>query len=910
MLSRIRPLGLVSFWAIVSLSLVYASQTDVHLHAELVAKQDNRLHIETLDNGMRVVCYTADNTNTVTVAVAVDVGFKDEKNEFGLAHILEHMMFKGTQTKGEGYINRLAALYGLSRGDFNAYTSPDHTFYFFNTDSNNWRTFGDIAADLLQNLDVTDDALHSELGAIAQEIKLHGYDQNQLNFGDLYPYNHPYSHLGIGYKEDVLSYTAEQVMNFYNTYYVADKSVFFVCGNVNPSEVFEYARQTFRSFTRRSSSERADTNSVLPFYAGLSLTKKTIYHPQLHRELSFMWQGACGDALYDKIALQWCAAILSKRLHDKWVDEAGMCFSVRAQYDSFKYAGIFSVVLQPKEASYAIDFDALLTDEIARLIDQGVTTEEYNAVFMAVVQGLVVALENPAKFLFQLAHYTGYDDIRSQVIRTAVAQRTMTPLMIVQAARTYLRPAVMNSEIRLPLPLSEWGTWENIQRAAGVHEAQLLSARARVAPDQKGSDLIAIQEPQLCKQKPDIDYQCITLSNGIQVYYHQDTTSDRRVFCLLHKNAAQWMLTKKVAGASGALAYWGDMLLHGNSGYTKKELYEYCATRGIVLAAGGGQISCNALKNNFDEALRLLRLSLDEPLLPSEILERKKNEYIESIAQSQNDLQYRFKDYVDSTLLKDMPGVFSAAGLASQIQATSMHDIQHIIDEMRDPRNVVGVLVGDCTQEEAYALAEKHFGSLQGDCLSTIQSYVVPPITRTVSGHVEVAHENSLVYALAPTCLEDDYDTPALILLAEYLEYKLWDVRERTGLFYACGATIKQGTSMHIGIALLAAMTIPGNVQNILEEMKIVLVNLYTQGLNDEQLKTFKENRMRRQGTYVHNAMTLTGNAIDALEQAKPFNYEQQFDVLVHNVTVEQVNTVIKKYFDPAGWSFITLGRS
>jgi zinc protease len=906
-INRLILLGLVFF---VFTRPLGAFQEDKLLYRELLQKQEQRLHMQTLENGMRVVCYVAENTNQVTVGVAVNVGFKDETDAFGLAHILEHMLFKGTRSHGEGYIDDLARTYGLSKGDCNAYTTYDHTFYFFNTDSKNWPVFGDVVADLLQNLEVSDEALNSELSAIVQEIKRHECDQNALGFADMYPYNHPYSHAGIGYKEQILSYTAEDVMDFYKKHYVADKATLFVCGKVNPAEVFEYARQTFGLSMRRSADMPAAPQSVLPFYAGLSSTVKTIYHPQLYRQVSYIWQGAGDPGSYDALALEYFASILSKRLKHKWIDEQGMCFGVSASHMSLQHAGAFSVYLQPKEAYYTTSFDKLLTDEIASLIEHGITAEEFSSVFMGRIQRLVKTLEYPKEFLFNFVKYTAADDMRAQLLRSAVAEQTITPKMVLQAARVYLRPSIMNAEIRLPLESSEVGRWEDLQKAVQAHETHLLNARSRDAQFQHASKEVSFPQPQPFEQEPDVEYHCMTLSNGLSVYFHQDVTSDSRVFCLLHKDAFRWMMTKRVTGATSALNYWGDLLLHGNRDYTKKQLDEYCRTRGIALAAGSYQIFCTALKNNFDEALRLLRLSLDAPLLPQEILERWKAEYAESIAQAQNDLQYRFREYLDRTWRNNTPGVFSAAELLTQSNATTIDDIQLIINEMRDPRNLVAVLVGDCTLEEAQELAEKHFGTLQGDCISAITSYVIPPIIHTVSGHIEVANENSYVSAFCATCLEDTYDTPALVLLREYLESRLFDVRERTGLFYSSRASVQVGAATCLGSVSLGAVAIPANISRISAEIEQIIAQLYTNGVSHEQLQLFKENHLRRCGTYVHTACTLVDHAAGALAALKEFTYTRQFNDLVQQVTLEQINEVIKKYFDPARWSFVTVGRA
>jgi zinc protease len=887
--------------------IVQPNQSNNQIHEMLSRKLESRLHTSSLANGMRIVCYTADNTNEVTVGAWIDVGSKDEQ-KFGLAHILEHMMFKGTRTFGEGYIERLALAYGLSRADYNAYTSYDHTCYYFKTDSQNWKVFGNLVADLLQNLHVTDQALNSELNAILQEIKMRFDDENMFSIGDFYPHNHPYSHHLIGYKEDVLSYTSQDVMDFYKEHYIPNNVVLLVCGNVNPQEVFDYAAQAFVSFQAPASSTVKRSTQHAPFYSGLGAASKTVYHTGKSRSYSYRWQGVPDATSPESIALAYCAAILSKRLHRKWVDQQGMCFDAHASNMSLDHGGCFKVFVSPKEAFYGCSFDQLLQDEIALLIERGVTDDERDEVLLGCINDLICMLEDPSAFLRNVCGLVRFEDVRVAELKFLASQRDMTTEMIADAARLYLRPAVMHTQVVVPLPEAEQPHWLGLQQKVRAHEEELMQSRARVQPDVLVHDSAVIPEPQPFDVEPAIEHEELMTSNGIKLYFARTNVSCRSYFMLLHKNGQHWEYAKRIAGKAFAIQWWPSLLLQGNAEYSKHEFSDYCMSKGIDLFASSDALGCKSLHTNFDEGLRLLRLSLDKPLLPQEILERNKTDFMEVLSLAQNNLFYRLHEYIGRTWLYQYPDVFSVETEVAHLHGVTMDDIRAIIEEMKDPRNLVALMAADCSAQEALELVEKHFGSLVADALSEYSGVQPLPVEHSVSGHIDVAHERTLVCAFASTCYDDEYDTPALLLLRQYLFLKLWDVRQYTGAFYSADAEIRTGY-IRPGAIMLCATVSPATASSIACELQKIIQNLYRDGVSQEELASLKKHYTLRRGTYIRTATTLVNYAADLITLNLPANYYEQRATLIDQVTSEQMASVINRYFNPARWSFVTVGQ-
>ena len=137
------------------------------------------LHQQVLENGLHVIVAPKKDSPTVAVQLWYNVGSKHEKDgEKGLAHLLEHMIFKGTSTLTESDINLIASK--LS-GYCNAFTSYDYTGYVFDIPVANWEKILPIMADCMYNCTCKEELLNSELKAVIQELKMYKDDKAWLN---------------------------------------------------------------------------------------------------------------------------------------------------------------------------------------------------------------------------------------------------------------------------------------------------------------------------------------------------------------------------------------------------------------------------------------------------------------------------------------------------------------------------------------------------------------------------------------------------------------------------------------------------------------------------------------------------------------------------------------------------------
>jgi zinc protease len=195
------------------------------------------VHRVKLENGLRVIISPNETAQVVAIQIWVGVGSADETlPEGGLAHVHEHMLFKGTPTRAVGQI---AGEIEAAGGDINAWTSYDQTVYHVVLASEYFETGLDILSDAMMNSSFDETELSKELEVILEEIK-RSEDQptsrvSRALFSTAFQ-KHPYSRPVIGHSEVVQNFSRENVTNFFQDHYCADRTTVVIVGDVDAEE--------------------------------------------------------------------------------------------------------------------------------------------------------------------------------------------------------------------------------------------------------------------------------------------------------------------------------------------------------------------------------------------------------------------------------------------------------------------------------------------------------------------------------------------------------------------------------------------------------------------------------------------------------------------------------------------------
>lgn len=409
----------------------------------------------TLDNGLRVVLSQDRSSPVVSIAVYYDVGSRNETpGRSGFAHLFEHMMFQGS--KNVGKMEHFQMINGAG-GSLNGTTSHDRTNYYESLPSHQLGLGLWLEADRMQHLAVNEENFENQRRVVINEYRQSYENQpyglaflriNALSYGDYFPYANP----TIGTVSDLQEVGWQDALRFYESWYAPNNAVLAIVGDFDPGEALAMVQQHFGDIPRRDVPDWQD-----PGFDGQTEEQSEVMVDRLAPlPAFFVTYHIPPTRQEDHYPLELLSVILgsgdSSRLHRRLVEDEQICTSVRSSTDDrrgpdlINFEGIVADGHRPEEARAIID------EEIARVIDEGVTERELGKARNQVRSYFVFGLQTAMQRAQRLAEYELYWDDAS-LLRTEVNHYLdVTAEEIQQVAARYL---VQNSRTVLDvLPAS------------------------------------------------------------------------------------------------------------------------------------------------------------------------------------------------------------------------------------------------------------------------------------------------------------------------------------------------------------------------------------------------------------------------------------------------------------------------
>jgi zinc protease len=336
----------------------------------------------TLKNGMRVIVKEDPRAPTAVQMVWYRVGSMDEVDgTSGVAHVLEHMMFKGTPNVGPGEFNKRVAAAG---GRDNAFTSRDYTAYFQQVPKEKLEDVMQLEADRMRHLTVDAKEFEQEIKVVMEERRMRTDDNPQSKLFEQMNASafqaHPYRRPIIGWMNDLENMTAADARAWYDTWYVPNNAYLVVTGDVNHQQVFKLAEQYYGVLEGRPLPPRKP--QIEPVQDGVR--KLTVKAPAELPVLVMAYKAPSlrdVDKDSDPFALEMLAAVLdghdAARFNKQLVREQKIALSAGIEYDSTA-RGPAMIYLHgtPSAGKTVGDLEAGLRAEIARVQQEGVSEKE------------------------------------------------------------------------------------------------------------------------------------------------------------------------------------------------------------------------------------------------------------------------------------------------------------------------------------------------------------------------------------------------------------------------------------------------------------------------------------------------------------------------------------------------------
>jgi zinc protease len=360
------------FAAAFALLLVLAS---VARAEPLLEDPAEHTRVSVLGNGLTVLTLEDRTTPVVSFQMWVRVGSRDESRYTGLAHLFEHMMFKGSDNIGPEEHAKLVEARG---GRVNAFTSRDFTVYFEDVPPESLPLVIDLEAERVAHLDISQETLSSEREVVLEERRMRTEDSpNGRAFEALLALSfqaHPYRWPVIGWRSDVERATVEVAREFFDTYYAPNNITIAVVGDFDTGESLERIRRTFGSL-RPAQIPRNPTAE--PEQKG---TRRTDVHLDVRSPLLAAAWHAPPSGHEDGPALDVLSQILSggrsSRLYRNLVYEGQVALFAQGSYWELVDAGVFFAFAGVRPGASIDDVERRFFAEIARLRDEPVGPAE------------------------------------------------------------------------------------------------------------------------------------------------------------------------------------------------------------------------------------------------------------------------------------------------------------------------------------------------------------------------------------------------------------------------------------------------------------------------------------------------------------------------------------------------------
>lgn len=864
-----------------------------------------------LDNGLTVILEENHASPVVAVNVWVKTGSACEVDgEYGLAHVHEHMLFKGTEKRKVGEIARVIESSG---GDVNAFTSFDETVYYVVIASRFLDTALDVLADAMQNSTFDPEELSKELEVVVEEIN-RSKDSPSRNlsekmFSTTFT-EHPYGRPVIGSAESVRSFTREGITDFYKKWYAPNNMVLVVVGDFDSAEVMPKIEELYGSFPSSELpecviNEEPEQKSMRTYVIDKPLNEgyfSLAYHvPNAKHE--------------DTPVIDVLSNILgggeSSRLFRNIKEDKGLVNSIYSYAYTPKYEGIFAVggSIDPKNSKDAL---AEIIKEVNRFKYEPVSEEE--------LQRVKVNLESDSLYTKETmqgqAQKLGFFEVETDDYKyekeylERVSQ--VTPEDIMLAAQKYFLDENLTAGFLLPS--------DSITIDEGEIETIAKAASKEVADKNVGKGEVLIETDTMTKadesllEPVDISQADSQAVNDLS-YEVSKHVLDNGITVLIKRNDSVPLFAARAAFLGGVR--YEDETTNGISNFVSRMLTRGTETRSALKIAQeiesiAGEVdgysgrnsfgvTVESLSKNFVPAMDIFSDVILNPSFDPQEVERAKREILADINRQGDNLLRTTVNIFLETLYTEHPYRLNTLGTPENVSGFDTQSLNEFYKKYARPENMVITVVGNVNEEQVLDVIKKDFGGMQkGGLLVPEIKADSPPseIRERIDTKEDKAQTHILLGFQGPTLMDEDhYALEVLNTIMSGMGGRLFlELRDKKSLAYTVTSFYTPG--LEPGFLGVYIGTSPEKEQQAITAMKEQLELLLKEGVSDEEIA-------RAQNYLVGNfEIGLQQNSSQAakitFDELYGIGWEEynSYPEKIYSVTREDVLNVARKYID------------
>ncbi|MEZ5426703.1 MAG: pitrilysin family protein [Pyrinomonadaceae bacterium] len=862
-----------------------------------------------MDNGLRVLLFPDQTKQTITVNITYLVGSRHENyGETGMAHLLEHLVFKGTPN----HPNIPSEL--TSHG-----TSPNGTTWFDRT--NYFETFAATDENLTWALDLESDRMVNSYIAKKDLDSEFSVVRNELESGENSPFRvsiqklmsvafdwHNYGNSTIGARSDVENVPIDRLKAFYQKYYQPDNAVLLVAGKFDEMKTLALIKEKFGPIPKPQRT-LPPIYTIEPTQDGERMVSirrvgdiqlaLTGYHvpPDTHPDMAVM------DVLENIMA-----DAPSGRLYKALV-ETKKAVSVTGLNFPFKEPGYMAFgAVVGKDASLQDATDTLV-ETVENFASAPPTKEEVERSKTQILKGIDLTLNDPNRIGLGLSEHIAQGDWRLFFIQRDRVKK-VTPEDVQRVAKAYFKRS--NRTIAQFIPTQSPDRAE-IPRVTDQEVAAL-------AGEYKGGETVAAGEA-FDPSPANIETRTNrTEIGGLEVAFLPKENRGDTVFARmsLHFGDEKNLMNRDTAGG-----FAGRLLMRGTTDKTRQQIQdEIDKLKAQVFVNGsptGASVSIETTRQNLPAVLKLVAEILKQPsfpenefnLLKEETLTNLESQRSEPTTVAINAMSKHFNRYPKG----DVRYSGSLDENIADTKAVTLEQVKAFYKDFYGASNGELAIVGDFDPKEISPLINQLFGNWKSpknyQRLSS-QFFDIPAVNQTFETPDKA---NAFFFARLNIKMRDDNpDYPAMILGnfmlgGGFLNSRLATrIRQKDGLSYGVGSGFSASSLDENGTFFANAIYAPQNVEKLEAAFKEEINKVVTEGFTAEEVAEAKKGFILAQQRRRASDSTLAGTLAGYLFTDRTLAWDAEYEKKIQNLTVEEINAAMKKYVTPDKISIFKAG--
>jgi zinc protease len=855
----------------------------------------------TLQNGLQIILHVDRTLPMVHVNCWYHVGSKNERpGRTGFAHLFEHMMFEGSKNADGKYLPFIEKAGGnLFEGGVNGTTNEDRTNYFETVPSGSLEYVLWLESDRLATLTdvLTQKKLDNEREIVKNERRQGLENQPygrwySLLSENLFPAGHPYGHAVIGIPDDLNAASADDVKDFFHSYYSPNNLSLAITGDFDPAQAKLLIQKYFAPIPPGPALDRP--TRWVPLLDTQKAVDVSDHVPQ--ERIYFAWPS---PAFFDKddAELDLASLILvdglTSRLYKSLVYENQLCSDVVAFQQSSEIAGYFAMWATARPGESLARIEGVITQEISRLAREGPTEEELSRAKAKWELQYLTGLERIGGFGGQADLLNMYNTFLGTPDRFAAdvqRHRGVTSTTLKQAVAVWIgKPNKLTIRFH--------PTSAKLQADATVD-------RSRVP--ELGADR-PFQAPKVLTGK---------LENGISIYVVPRSNLPKVVFQFATRaGSADDPVTK--AGLASLLV---ETMKRGTHTRNSLQIDESFGNLGASLRTGAERdyaaFTVEVIKRNLAPVLSVVSDIAELPSFPAEEVDREKKKQLDLLAQAESSAN-EVSGRLASVLFfgAGHPYGHPVEGFRSTVQSINQEDLKTFYETYWKPASSAVFFTGDISLEEAKELSRTAFGAWQG---GSAPRPVIPPPQQADGGKIYLVNRPDAAQTVVSQILRAPKRGSGEYYPLE-LANAVWggavgarlgmNLREEKGYSYGVLSSPYFFAEGSFWVASGGVQT-DKTKESVLEFQKELGFFAGKKPVSNEELATAKQERIRGYAQQFESLSRVSGQALDLWVLGQPISDLQEEPEALENVSLNSVNAVAEKYANPAHAMMLLVGDS